>query len=369
MWDYQKRRDILSCGSAILFLTLTSCGSDDAATSNGGSTGGGTSTTATAPDAPTVTLVTVGDGFLTLAFDPPSANGGAAVTAYDVTCEGGGSSFTGAAVSSPVNVFGLTNGTEYNCTATAANSAGTSGVSNAGIGTPDPTPSTGLPSEFSQFGNNVTVVYNQAAGTVTLEAVGQPDHYSPYWDPDGTSGLYVDAGAETTVARMSPGFIDEYTNRYFLTVNASPQLASSTTATTLGAIGIAVTGAPIFNGQEGPNNNLDSGVISGFDNFGAHTGPQVYHYHLEPTPISNNDSNLIAILADGFFLYGRIEWGTGAPPTDLDASGGHVGPTQFNSTPHYHYHIVDDIYSTINGKDDYLLFDGAYQGTPANITN
>lgn len=354
-------------------LVLMACGGDDSSsggtgtTSGGGTTTGGT-TTATTPDAPTVTSVTVGGSFLTVSFDPPSQNGGAAVTTYDATCTDGTSSFSDSVVSSPVNIFGLTNGTEYSCTVTATNSAGTSGASNAGIATPDPDAETALTAVFSQFGNNVAVIFNDTAQTVTLEAAGRPDHYSPYWDPDGDSGLYVEPGPETTETRMSPGFVDQYMIRFNLTVPMNPELSSSTTATALGAIGIMTTGSPIFNDQEGPV-DLGEGPTSGFDNFGAHTGPQTYHYHMEPTPISNGDDRLIGILADGFLLYGRHEFGTGAPPTDLDASGGHVGPTQFNPEPHYHYHIVDSVYLTVNDKDGYLLFGGDYQGTPAAITN
>ena len=54
---------------------------------------------------------------------------------------------------------------------------------------------------------------------------------------------------------------------------------------------------------------------------------------------------------------------------DLDVSGGHTSTTQYSSTPVYHYHIKNQIYSTINGKADYLLFDGVYQGTPNTISN
>ncbi len=368
MQDRSKVKACFVVGIVGIPLALASCGGGDSSTSSGssGSSGG---TTVTAPDAPVVTSITVGNNFLTVAFDAPSSNGGAAITSYDATCTGGGASFSDSAGSSPINVVDLTNGTEYSCTVTATNSAGTSAASNAAVATPDASAAVDLPLAFNQFGNNVTVVYNEAAGTVTLEAAGRPDHVSPYWDPDGTSGLYVPPGPETTESRMSPGFIDEYTNQYFLTVNVDPQKANSTTSTSLGAIGIAITGSPIFNGQEGPNINLDSGVISGFDNYGAHTGPQVYHYHLEPTPITFDDTNLFAILADGFFLYGRRCASTQNVPTDLDASGGHEAPTQFNADAHYHYHIVDEIYLTVNDKDDYLLFDGAYQGSPASITN
>lgn len=225
-----------------------------------------------------------------------------------------------------------------------------------------------LPMAFSAFGPNVTVVANPDDDTVTLEAAGRPDHTTPYWDPDGTSGLHVDAGPETD--HLTPGYIDRFTDRYFLTVPVNPELAASPTNTGLGAIGIAITGAPIFNDQEGPNRDLDEPTIAGLDAYGAHTGPQVYHYHLEPTPISNDDNKLFAILRDGFFLYGRRDWPSNEHPTDLDASGGHVGLTQYSpTTPVYHYHIKNQLYATVNGRDAYLLFDEAYQGTPNNITN
>ena len=346
---------------------LASCGGgDSSSSSSSSSSGGGTVTT---PGEPTITGTTEGNGLITIAFTAPSDNGGAAITSYEGTCTGGGASFTGTATSSPVNVSGLTNGTVYSCSVTATNSAGAGGASATADATPAVSTVATLPLEFNQFGNNVSVLFNQAAGTVTLEALGRPDHSSPYWDEDGDSGLYVEAGPETTVSRMSPGRIDEYTDMYFLTVDVDPQLATTSTATSLGAIGLAITGSPIFNAQEGPNISLNSGVMSGFDDYGAHTGPQVYHYHLEPTPISNDDDTLFAILADGFFLYGRRCASTTNVPTDLDASGGHVSPTQYNAEAHYHYHIIDELYLTVNDKDTYLLFDGNYQGTPATITN
>jgi hypothetical protein len=224
-----------------------------------------------------------------------------------------------------------------------------------------------LSEPYKHFGNNVVIALNTSTCKVTLDAKGQPDHVSPYWMT--TNALYEAPGTETTVAQMSPGNIENYTSHYYLTVPNSPTKATNSTATSLGAIGLAITGAPIFNGQEGPNIALNSGVISGFDKYGAHTGPQVYHYHLEMTPISNNDTALLAVLSDGFFLYGRKCASTNSNPTDLDASGGHVSTTQYSTTPVYHYHIVNSVYLTVNGKTDYLLFNGNYQGTPVSITN
>ncbi|MFK7889122.1 MAG: YHYH protein [Gammaproteobacteria bacterium] len=221
---------------------------------------------------------------------------------------------------------------------------------------------------FLWFGSNVTVALDGAE--VVLEATGRPDHTSCYWDSVNSSGLYVECDPDiTTVERMSPGVIEDYNNLFTLRVPVNPQLAAVSSATSLGPVGIAVSGAPIFNDQEGPNVALEIGVISGFDRNGAHTGPSTYHYHLEPRAITNDDENLVGIIADGFFLYGRKCYATGDYPTDLDLSGGHTAFTQhtgtMNGAEEYHYHIKNEFYLGAY----YLLFPEDYQGTPNSIGN
>lgn len=223
-----------------------------------------------------------------------------------------------------------------------------------------------LPTAFLSFGDNVTIAMD--GNEVVIEATGKPDHSSTYWNPDNTSGLYVDPDLSiTTVAQMSPGFIDEYENLFTLRVPVSPSLAATTSATGLGPVGIATSGAPIFNDEEGPNVALELGVISGFDRNGAHTGPSTYHYHLEPKAITNDDEELVGVIADGFFLYGRKCYSTGTHPTDLDDSGGHTSVTQHSEADNgeavYHYHIKDEFYLGAY----YLLFPENYQGTPNAI--
>ena len=61
---------------------------------------------------------------------------------------------------------------------------------------------------------------------------------------------------------MAPGNIDDFNGSYTLTVPANPQLASNSTSTGLGPIGIAVSGAMIYNDEEGPNVPLDNAVVS-----------------------------------------------------------------------------------------------------------
>ena len=223
-----------------------------------------------------------------------------------------------------------------------------------------------LPNAFLFFDGNVTVALDGAE--IVLEATGRPNHTSPYWDPGNASGLYVEPDPDiTTESRMSPGFIEEYENLFTLRIPVEPEQASTSTATGLGPVGIAVSGVPIFNDQEGPNIALNLGVISGFDRNGAHTGPSTYHYHLEPVSISNDDDALVGVIADGFLIYGRKCYSTGTYPTDLDASNGHVSMTQHSGTLDgeavYHYHIDNDFYLGAY----YLLFPGEYQGNPNSI--
>ncbi len=223
---------------------------------------------------------------------------------------------------------------------------------------PDPVdePSTAiLPAAYTEFNSaNVTVVLD--GDQVVIESNGYPDHTSPYWSP--THSLYVEpqAGAD-----LAPGYIDDFSGSYSLTVPASPTRASTTSATGLGPIGIARSGAMIYDDQEGPNVPLDRAIVS-FDYTGAHTGPQSYHYHLEPVAWSQDDAELIGVISDGFFLYGRRD-ADGEYPTDLDASGGHTAATPHNADGEYHYHVQNEVYL----NQYYVLFPGDYQGTPNAI--
>lgn len=234
-----------------------------------------------------------------------------------------------------------------------------------------------LAAAFGDFDpDNVTVMLE--GDQVIIESNGYPNHTSPYWSNTTERTINGPMGAHTTPAaaedhplfvdptatsfdQMAPGNIDDFNGSYSLTVSASPTKATSSSATGLGPIGIAVSGAMIYNDQEGPNVPLDD-AASSLDYNGAHTGPQSYHYHLEPVAWSNDDSNLIGVMADGFFLYGRKE-PDDTYPTDLDESGGHIGPTPHNSDGEYHYHIQNELY--LNRY--YILFPGDYQGSPSAI--
>ena len=239
---------------------------------------------------------------------------------------------------------------------------------------------TGLHAAFNEFdSNNYTIFLD--GDRVVIESNGLPNHTSPYWSntterctttPMGQTlctnsntsenhPLFVEPTA-TSFDDMAPGNIDDFNGSYTLRVPVNPQLASNTSSTGLGPIGMAVSGAMIYNDEEGPNIPLDNAVVS-LDYTAAHTGPQSYHYHLEPKAWSDDDDKLIGIISDGFFLYGRKCHSTGTYPTDLDESGGHTNSTQHNANGEYHYHIQNELFL----NQYYILFPGDYQGTPNGI--
>jgi titin len=95
---------------------------------------------ATAPGAPTLGAVTAGNGQLSVAFSPPASDGGAAVTTYKYSLNGG-SYVDAATTSSPLVITGLANGTSYTVTLKATNSVGdgTASSTSAAV-TPDIAP-------------------------------------------------------------------------------------------------------------------------------------------------------------------------------------------------------------------------------------
>ena len=210
---------------------------------------------------------------------------------------------------------------------------------------------TELHAAFEVFNKDATTIY-LSGSNIVIETTGLPNHESVYWGVG--HALYR---SEPTV-QTTPSIMSSNNNATTMTVDATPNLTGNTVATQLNTIGISVSGASIFNDQEG-NGALNQAAAS-LDWTGAHIGPGVYHYHLEPKAFTNDDSNLVGILKDGVFLYGRKCNSTGTYPTGLDASGGHITATQYTSgKEEYHYHIINEIYSTTGS---YIAFAGPYQG-------
>ncbi|AOY55532.1 hypothetical protein A4Z71_00470 [Candidatus Rhodoluna planktonica] len=83
-----------------------------------------TTATVVAPDAPTIGSIAAGDGQLSVPFTAPANNGGATISNYKYSVDGGGTWVSAGSTSSPIVITGLTNGTSYSVKLLAVNTAG-----------------------------------------------------------------------------------------------------------------------------------------------------------------------------------------------------------------------------------------------------
>lgn len=207
----------------------------------------------------------------------------------------------------------------------------------------------------SSYKSAVTV--STSDGSIVIQSTGVPDHVTPYWG-EGETLYEAPQDGYTT----NPGLIRERT--FVMTIPTSPASAATKEETTLGAIGMALNGVPIYNDREGGNVPIDAMILTTFDRGGAHVGPTGYHYHVSGDFTTEDDANLVGFLRDGFPIYGRKDM-DGTYPTDLDIYGGHTTTTADFPNGIYHYHCSNVNYLDVGV---YVLKEGSYYGTKGTFT-
>lgn len=186
------------------------------------------------------------------------------------------------------------------------------------------------------WGSNVTV--RVEGDDLVIESDGLPNH--------GTLSAYATfGGGDVAVAAANPTT---------LTIPLVPSASDVETQSSLGAIGIAVSGAVFFNPYEGDgttvaldDNFTDASGNPFLDDCNGHPIPMSgqYHYHGIPRCISDEldaageHSRLVGYLLDGFPIYGP-QGESGVVPDDLDTCLGHFGPTPEFPDGVYHYHTT-----------------------------
>lgn len=90
------------------------------------------------PSAPSISGITAGNAALSVAFTPPLTDGGAVITNYAYSTDGGSewSTASPAVTNTPISIANLTNGVTYSVCLRAINSAGSGPASSAAQGTP-----------------------------------------------------------------------------------------------------------------------------------------------------------------------------------------------------------------------------------------
>ena len=210
---------------------------------------------------------------------------------------------------------------------------------------------------LSKFDGIDAVSYSVSGSTVTFTTTDLPNHTSPYWP--SSNSLYEAYSGSNPDWHQNPGSIGEQNITFTITLN--PEEASSKSATPLGPIGISRNGVVFFNQYAGPNNQPLAGEINTFDQWLGHPANTLYHYHVEPTFLTEQfgADAFLGLLADGFPVYGPLENGVIITNDDLDDYHGHTSATEEFPLGIYHYHITDE---------DPYLNGSAFYGTPGNIT-
>lgn len=217
-------------------------------------------------------------------------------------------------------------------------------------------------------GNDVPEIYQKIYSAsdiyleddfVVIQVNGVPDHNSPYFDASDDRNEAYNGPNENF--NLNPNRIDLNAN-YTYKIPLNPTAASNPRPTQLGSIGVALNGVSFYNQYAGPNNQPLTDEIDSFDQYNGH--PQrvgEYHYHLEPTYLTQSQGNnvLLGFLLDGFPVYGPFESGERVVNSLLDEYHGHEHVTADYPEGIYHYHITD--------ADPYINGSG-YYGTAGTVT-
>ena len=209
----------------------------------------------------------------------------------------------------------------------------------------------------AKFASSVTV--SVSGNNLVIKSNGLPNHKTPYWGVGNALYEPFPAGhapnANTTMSEQN----------YSMTIPAKPNEASTHEETSLGVIGLALNGVPIYNNNEGGNVALDPVTLTTLDAAGAHPAPsEDYHYHVTGIYTTMDDSSLVGFLRDGYPIYGRKDM-NGAYPTDLDDYNGHTSATTEFPNGIYHYHTRNENYLNTGY---YILKSGKYYGTKGKLT-
>lgn len=222
---------------------LTATASDGNVTTNPSTAISGLTPALAAPGVPTISSVTPGDSQAEVSFSPGT---GGTPASYTVTATpvGGGTAITQSCSSSPCTVTSLDNGTNYNFTVSATNSAGSSTDSTASGPHRPQLSAPGVPTITSATAGNGEVTLVIAAGSG-----GQPATYEVTASPASTLGTVtcqVTSGVNPTtcvVGGLTNGTSYTFTATATNTVQTSASSAQTAQAVTPTAV-LTTPGTP-----------------------------------------------------------------------------------------------------------------------------
>ncbi len=208
--------------------------------------------------------------------------------------------------------------------------------------------------EKAKWGSNVKVTYGSR--TIRLRSNGIPNHSRSAYYAVPTQGVRIPTAATSQVVADPTG-----SQSYDYKISTTPKKITKTTAAPLGAIGLMISGAVLFNPYEADNKTVamasnfsltaPNGSSAPFiDDCSGHSGPGMggrggqYHYHGLPACVSKEvdtskgPSHILGIAFDGFPIYGKRDIkGKVIPASKLDKCNGITSATPEFPKGIYHY--------------------------------
>ncbi len=186
-----------------------------------------------------------------------------------------------------------------------------------------------------------------------IEGNGLPNH--------GTGVFPVSNDDPASRFDRNPNRISPYT--VSMVLPAQPEVARQATCVSMGAIGVMISGAGLFNALDEGQRDAPAHEVQ--DTCNGHPQMQgIYHYHgISPCitdkggPATHQPSDLLGYALDGFGIYGPYgDDGKELFSNDLDECHGRVSDVLWDGKKQslYHYHLTRDYPYTI----------GCYRGTP-----
>ena len=212
---------------------------------------------------------------------------------------------------------------------------------------------------------NSTVKFAYSKSSVVIQPDGIPNHPRDAYYAVPKSQSVVVPDSTTAMVIKDP----TKAQNYRFTIPTTPKYSTTVTKTSLGSIGVMISGAVLYNPFEGDNktpamaNNFTitdaNGITASFvDKCAGHPIPMqgAYHYHGLSTCITSRvdktakPSHMIGLALDGFPIYGdRDIKGKQLTAKNLDMCNGIYSPTPEFPKGIYHYVLLgtSDVRSSI----------------------
>ena len=216
---------------------------------------------------------------------------------------------------------------------------------------------------------NPTVKLTYSKSSVLMQPNGIPNHARDAYYAVPKAGVVVpDATTANIIADPTKA------QAYKFTIPTTPKYSSKVTSTSLGSIGVMISGAVLYNPYEGDGktvamaNNFtvtnSAGITASFvDKCAGHPTPDIgaYHYHGLPNCVTakvdkvSKPSHIIGFALDGFPIYGdRDNKGKQITAKNLDQCNGVISATPEFPKGIYHYVLL----GTADARSSIACFHG-----------